>query len=137
MTVQIKVRKGSVRPIHEAKDATPQAQTVESLEALAEAEGIDLGDISRDELLVGIGVEYEHGSRLGEDVNVTKDEDGPALKIAVAHLREIPDYYTRLAAMEAEAKAAVDTGDTPPEDELPVEEPQVEGRRRRVQGLSR
>jgi hypothetical protein len=26
-------------------------------------------------------------------------------KIALAHLREMPDYYTRLAAMEAEAEA--------------------------------
>lgn len=135
MTVQIKVRKGSVRPIHEAKDATPQAQTVEDLEALAEAEGIDLGDISRDELLTGLGVEYEHGSRLGEDINVTKDEDGPALRIAVAHLREIPDYYTRLAAMEAEANTTpAETDDLPPEEELSVEEPQVEGRKRRIIG---
>lgn len=135
MTVQIKVRKGSVRPIYEAKDATSQAQTVEDLEALAEAEGIDLGDISRDELLTGLGVEYEHGSRLGEDINVTKDEDGPALRIAVAHLREIPDYYTRLAAMEAEANTTpAETDDLPPEEELSVEEPQVEGRKRRIIG---
>lgn len=26
-------------------------------------------------------------------------------RIALAHLREIPDYYTRLAAMEREARA--------------------------------
>jgi hypothetical protein len=34
---------------------------------------------------------------------VTDDEPIRTGKIALAHLKEIPDYYTRLAAMEDEA----------------------------------
>jgi CBS domain-containing protein len=33
--------------------------------------------------------------------NVTDDDPLLTAKIALAHLRELPDYYTRLAAMEA------------------------------------
>jgi hypothetical protein len=52
----------------------------------------------------GIDVELEHGTRDGE-TNVTDDEELTTGKIALAHLREFPDYYTRLAKMEAEAEA--------------------------------
>ncbi|MDH3478716.1 MAG: hypothetical protein OEO20_10465, partial [Gemmatimonadota bacterium] len=36
--------------------------------------------------------------------NVTDDDFLATAKIALAHLKEFPDYYTRLAKMEAEAK---------------------------------
>ena len=36
--------------------------------------------------------------------NVTNDDPLMTGKIAWAHLSEFPDYYTRLAQMEAEAK---------------------------------
>lgn len=45
-----------------------------------------------DQLLQGIKIEHEH----------TSDPD-EALKIAMDHLSEIPDYYTRLEKMEREA----------------------------------
>ena len=41
-------------------------------------------------------------------LNVTKDDPLFTGKIAWAHLKEIPDYYTRLDKMESEAEA----GDT-------------------------
>jgi hypothetical protein len=47
-------------------------------------------------------VELEHGTR-DPETNVTGDDAITTGKIALAHLREIPDYYTRLAVMEAEA----------------------------------
>ena len=50
-------------------------------------------------------VELEHGAR-DADTNVTGDDALVTGKIALAHLREFPDYYTRLARMEAEAEAA-------------------------------
>jgi hypothetical protein len=53
---------------------------------------------------MGMDVELEHGTR-GPDTNVTDDDLVVTGKIACAHLNEFPDYYTRLAAMEAEAEA--------------------------------
>jgi hypothetical protein len=49
-------------------------------------------------------VELEHGSR-DPETNVTGDDVIMTAKIARAHLNEFPDYYTRLAKMEAEAEA--------------------------------
>ena len=48
-------------------------------------------------------VELEHG--LHEVLtNVTDDDPLVTAKIALAHLREFPDYYTRLERMEEEAR---------------------------------
>ena len=52
----------------------------------------------------GMDVEYEHGAR-DPQTDVTHDDPILTGKIALAHLREIPDYYTRLAIMEAEGEA--------------------------------
>lgn len=53
----------------------------------------------------GMDVELEHG-RHDPDTDVTGDDPLLTGKIALAHLRELPDYYTRLARMEAEGEAA-------------------------------
>ncbi len=48
-------------------------------------------------------VELEHG--LHDPVtNVTDDDPVVTGKIALAHLNELPDYYTRLERMEEQAK---------------------------------
>ena len=52
----------------------------------------------------GMEVELEHGRR-DPETNVTGDDPLTTGKIALAHLREISDYYTRLDRMEAEAEA--------------------------------
>ncbi|MGN6371751.1 MAG: DUF5661 family protein [Solirubrobacteraceae bacterium] len=52
----------------------------------------------------GMEVELEHGTQYPE-TNVTDDDVTMTAKIARAHLNEFPDYYSRLEAMEAEAKA--------------------------------
>lgn len=52
----------------------------------------------------GLEVELEHGSR-DPETNVTNDDHLLTGKIAWAHLKEFPDYYTRLDKMEAEADA--------------------------------
>jgi hypothetical protein len=56
-----------------------------------------------DQFRIGIDVELEHGLH---DVltNVTGDEPIVTGKIALAHLNEFPDYYTRLARMEDDAR---------------------------------
>ncbi len=51
----------------------------------------------------GLGVELEHGT-VNETTNVTNDDPLKTGKIALAHLTEFPDYYTRLDKMEEEAK---------------------------------
>jgi hypothetical protein len=48
-------------------------------------------------------VELEHGLH-DPTTNVTNDDAVTTGKIALAHLNEFPDYYTRLAKMEAEAE---------------------------------
>jgi len=50
----------------------------------------------------GLAVELEHGSR-DPDTDVTNDDPLLTGKIAWAHLKEFPDYYTRLDKLEAEA----------------------------------
>ena len=51
----------------------------------------------------GLTVELEHG--VGKPkTDVTNDDPLMTGKIALAHLTEFPDYYTRLAKMEIEAK---------------------------------
>ena len=67
--------------------------------------GIDWGSAPFDveQFRSGMDVELEHGVR---DLltNVTDDDPLVTGKIALAHLNEFPDYYTRLAQMEAQAK---------------------------------
>ncbi len=52
---------------------------------------------------MGLEVELEHG--LHDPVtDVTNNDPVVTGKIALAHLNEFPDYYTRLARMEEEAR---------------------------------
>lgn len=60
-------------------------------------------DFDEEELKMGIDVEMEH-----------TDDPLVAREIAMDHLKEIPDYYTRLAKMEKEAEA---DKETPKEDQ--------------------
>ena len=49
-----------------------------------------------------MNVELEHGRR-DPRTNVTDDDPVVTAKIALAHLNEFPDYYSRLEQMEREA----------------------------------
>ena len=51
---------------------------------------------------MGLDVELEHGLR-SPATDVTGDDSIATGKIALAHLNEFPDYYTRLAVLEREA----------------------------------
>lgn len=57
-----------------------------------------------EQLRMGMDVELEHGTH-DPETNVTDDDIVVTAKIARAHLNEFPDYYSRLAVMEAEAEA--------------------------------
>lgn len=53
----------------------------------------------------GLAVELEHGAH-DPETDVTHDDPLLTGKIAWAHLKELPDYYTRLAVMEGEGEAS-------------------------------
>jgi DNA-directed RNA polymerase alpha subunit len=79
--------------------------TAEEARAAGEQIGIDWETSSFDveQLRMGMDVELEHGTQ-DLETNVTDDDVTVTAKIARAHLNEFPDYYTRLAVMEAEAE---------------------------------
>ena len=52
---------------------------------------------------IGMNIELEHGLH-DLFTNVSDDDPRITAKIALAHLNEFPDYYTRLEQMEEEAK---------------------------------
>jgi hypothetical protein len=85
---------------------TAKQFTSEQVRAIGEAIGIDWATSRFDveQLRRGMEVELEHGTHDAE-TNVTDDDTATTAKIARAHLNEFPDYYTRLASMEAEAEA--------------------------------
>jgi Protein of unknown function (DUF5661) len=79
--------------------------TEEEARAIGEHIGIDwaAGDVDLEQFRMGLAVELEHGSH-DPATDVTHDDELTTGKIALAHLKEIRDYYTRLAAMEGEAE---------------------------------
>ena len=85
--------------------ARTEFSEAEALE-IARQLGIDFATspFPLEEYRAGLKVELEHGRR-DPDTNVTDDAPLTTGKIALAHLNEMPDYYTRLARMEAEAGA--------------------------------
>jgi hypothetical protein len=52
---------------------------------------------------MGMEVELEHGT-VNPQTNVSNDDLLTTGKIALAHLNELPDYYSRLLIMEKEAE---------------------------------
>ena len=68
--------------------------------------GITWKDFDVEQFRMGLDVELEHGKR-SPSTNVTDDDPIMTGKIALAHLNEFPDYYTRLAVLEKEADLAL------------------------------
>lgn len=79
--------------------------TVDQARRIGEQVGIDWGAAPFDveQFRRGLEVELEHGLR-DPSTDVTGDDPVMTAKIALAHLNEFPDYYTRLERMEDEAK---------------------------------
>ena len=69
---------------------------------IGEQIGVDFTKFDLEEFRKGLAIELEHGSH-DLETNVTNSDPLLTGKIAWAHLKEIPDYYTRLDKMEAEA----------------------------------
>lgn len=62
--------------------------------------GVDWQKINLEQFRMGLAVELEHGCRYPE-TNITCDNLYLTGKIALIHLKELPDYYTRLKKVEA------------------------------------
>ena len=75
----------------------------EEAKTIGEQLGIKWDNFDVEQFRMGMDVELEHG--LCDSVtNVTNDDSLVTGKIALAHLLEFPDYYTRLEKMEDEAE---------------------------------
>jgi predicted heme/steroid binding protein len=80
--------------------------STEEARQIAWAIGIDFNKelFDVEQFRIGLEVELEHG-KIDPVTNVTNDDPILTGKIALAHLKEFPDYYVRLTKMEEEAKA--------------------------------
>lgn len=79
--------------------------TPEEARRIGEQIGIDwaTATFDVDQFRRGMDVELEHGLH-DAATNITGDDPLVTGKIALAHLNEFPDYYSRLERMEEEAK---------------------------------
>jgi hypothetical protein len=77
--------------------------TTEEAKKIGRKLGIDWSKFDVEQYRMGLDVELEHGL-VDPDTNVTNDDPIMTGKIALAHLNEFPDYYTRLDKMEKEAE---------------------------------
>ena len=82
---------------------TTKRFTKEDAKRIGESLGIDWTRFDIEQFRMGLDVELEHGSH---DLltNVSNDDEIITGKIALAHLNEFPDYYTRLQEMESKAE---------------------------------
>lgn len=76
----------------------------EEARTIGEKIGINFSEIDVEQFRLGLGVELEHGLKDAE-TDITHDDLSETGKIAWAHLKEIPDYYTRLSKMEHDAQS--------------------------------
>ncbi len=77
--------------------------TTEEARQIGEKLAIDWSEFDVEQFRMGLDVELEHGL-VDPHTNVTNDDPIMTGKIALAHLNEFSDYYTRLAKMEREAE---------------------------------
>jgi hypothetical protein len=80
----------------------PKQFSLDEAKRIGDFLGVDWDQVDLEQFRMGLLVELEHGTR-DPETNVTDDDVSLTGKIALAHLNEFPDYYTRLAKMEAEA----------------------------------
>ncbi len=78
--------------------------TEEQAKQIGDALRVSWSEFDVDQFRRGMDVELEHGT-VDADTNVTNDDPLTTGKIALAHLREFPDYYDRLEEMEKTAEA--------------------------------
>lgn len=98
MTIRPKFYGSNLPPMSPKRVFTP-----EKAKEIGEALGVDWIKFDVEQFRVGMDVELEHG-KVDPNTNVTDDDPLMTGKIALAHLNEFPDYYTRLLELEEEAE---------------------------------
>jgi hypothetical protein len=83
----------------------------EEARRVGDAIGVDWNRFDLEQFRLGMDVEFEHGSH-DPQTDVTGDDPILTGKIALAHMKEFPDYYERLERMEQEAGRAWSAGDS-------------------------
>jgi hypothetical protein len=76
------------------------AITPELAKEIGDKLNVNWDEVSLEELAMGIEIEKEHADTVGIDLE-------KFAQIALDHLKELPDYYTRLKQMEAQGKDGV------------------------------
>ncbi len=84
--------------------ASKREFTLEEAQRIGDQIGVDWSQYDLEQFRMGLAVELEHGVH-DLQTNVTGNDELITGKIALAHLKEIRDYYSRLAVMEREAEA--------------------------------
>jgi Protein of unknown function (DUF5661) len=77
--------------------------TTEEAKRVGDAIGVDWMRFDLEQFRMGMDVEFEHGSH-DPQTDVTGDDPIVTGKIALAHMKEFPDYYDRLERMERDAE---------------------------------
>jgi hypothetical protein len=83
--------------------ANKQRITLEEARRIGDIIGVNWQLYDIEQFRNGMDIELEHGSR-DPQTDVTHDDPVLTGKIALAHMKEFPDYYARLERMEEEAK---------------------------------
>jgi len=81
----------------ELREEIENSITDQDVQFVVHALGIDPEKVCLKQLKMGLEVELEHADITNGDLVLTA-------KIALAHLKELPDYYTQLEKMEKKAK---------------------------------
>ena len=91
------LRSEGARTTEERHTSTEEARRV------GDEIGVDWERFDLEQFRAGMDVEFEHGSH-DPQTDVTGNDPIVTGKIALAHMKEFPDYYERLERMEAEAE---------------------------------
>ena len=77
--------------------------TLDETKRIGDQLGIKWDKFDVEQFKIGMNIELEHGL-VNPQTNVSNDNPLTTGKIALAHLNEFPDYYTRLERLEKEAE---------------------------------
>jgi len=80
-----------------------KSYTMDDAKKIGDSLGVDWDKVELEQFRIGMDVELEHGTA-SLDRNITDDDPILTAKIALVHLKECPDYYSRLMKMEKEAE---------------------------------
>jgi Protein of unknown function (DUF5661) len=83
--------------------AQKKPTTSEEARHVGDQIGVNWERFELEQFRMGMDVEYEHGAH-DPQTDVTGDDPILTGKIALAHMKEFPDYYERLERMEKEAE---------------------------------